>query len=147
MALDPITSLLEIGKSAIERIWPDANKRAEELRKLEELKQRGDLARLDAEVKLLVAQLEVNKVEASHSSIFIAGPRPFVMWVCAISLLYAALIEPIMRFIATMYGYTGEYPVINTDITMQILMGMLGLGVMRSYDKMKNVDTKKISKV
>jgi hypothetical protein len=57
-------------------------------------------------------------------------------------LAYAAILEPILRLIATLWGYTGEFPVIDTTITMQILFGLLGLGAMRSYDKVKGVATK-----
>lgn len=137
MALDPISALFEAGKMAIERIWPDPIRRAEEVRKLEEMRQRGDLAELEAQVKLLNGQLEINKQEAAHKSIFVAGWRPFIGWCCGFALLYAAIVEPLMRFIAKMYGYTGEFPIIDTNITMQVLLGMLGLVASRSYDKGK----------
>ena len=83
MALDPISALFEAGKMAIERIWPDPNKRAEQLFKLE--------VRLNH-------LLEINKQEASHASIFVAGWRPFVGWCCGFGLLYASILEPLMRF-------------------------------------------------
>ena len=137
MALDPLTALFEAGKMAVERIWPDPIKRAEEVRKLEEMRQRGDLAELDAKVKLLLGQLDINKQEAAHKSIFVAGWRPFVGWCCGFSLLYVSIVEPLMRFTAFMYGYTGEFPEIDTSITMQVLLGMLGLVASRSYDKQK----------
>lgn len=135
MSFDPLSAIFDLGKSAIERIWPDPAKQAEELRKLSELKQNGDLALLEAQVKLLVGQLEINKMEAKHSSIWVAGWRPWVGWVCGASLLYVSLLEPIMRFIAMMCDYTGKFPVIDTSLTMQVLMGMLGFGAMRSFDK------------
>ena len=109
----------------------------EEIRKLEELHQRGDLAILNAEVQLLLGQINVNKTEANHKSIFVAGWRPFVGWVCGFGLLYASVIEPLMRFIATVNDYTGTFPVLDTTITMQVLLGMLGLGLMRTKEKEK----------
>lgn len=54
---------------------------------------------------------------------------------CGFGLAYASIIEPLMRFIATLCGYTGDFPVIDTTITMQVLLGMLGLGVMRTKEK------------
>jgi hypothetical protein len=90
----------------------------------------------------MVAQTDINKVEAASSSMFVAGWRPFVGWVGGFGLAYAAILEPILRLIATLWGYTGEFPVIDTTITMQILFGLLGLGAMRSYDKVKGVATK-----
>lgn len=147
MSLDPITALLNVGESVIERIWPDATKRAEEMRKLKEIEQKGDLAQLDAHVKSLVGQLEINKIEANHKSIFVAGWRPFCGWVGGLGLAYISIIEPTARFIAQVgFGYEGEFPEINTDITLQVLLGMLGLGVMRSADKRGNVQTDNINK-
>ena len=127
MSFDPLSAALDVGKTLIEKIWPDPVKQSEELRKLEELHQKGDLAELNARIKLITGQLEINKIEASHKSIFVAGWRPFVGWVCGFGLAYVSIIEPIMRFIAKISGYTGEFPVIDTTLTMQVLIGMLGL--------------------
>ena len=139
MSFDPLSALFDLGKSAIDKIWPDPIKRAEEVRKLEEMKQRGDLAELNAQVKLLTGQLEINKVEAASNNVFVSGWRPFVGWVCGLGLAYASIIEPLMRFIAKLNDYTGTFPVIDTSITMQVLLGMLGLGVMRTREKEKGV--------
>lgn len=137
MSFDPLTAALDVGKSLIEKIWPDPVKQSQEIRKLQELHQKGDLAILNAEVQLLLGQINVNKAEANHKSIFVAGWRPFVGWVCGLGLLYASLIEPLMRFIAKLSGYTGTFPALDTTITMQVLLGMLGLGLMRTKEKEK----------
>jgi hypothetical protein len=139
MSLDPLTAALDVGKSLIEKIWPDPVKQSEEIRKLEELHQRGDLATLNAEVQLLIGQININIAEAGHKSIFVAGWRPFVGWVCGFGLLYASVVEPIMRFIAKLSDYTGTFPALDTTITMQVLLGMLGLGLMRTKEKEKGV--------
>jgi hypothetical protein len=137
MSFDPLTAALDVGKSLIEKIWPDPVKQSQEIRKLQELHQKGDLAILNAEVQLLLGQINVNAAEANHKSIFVAGWRPFVGWVCGFGLLYASVIEPLMRFIATLNDYTGTFPVLDTTITMQVLLGMLGLGLMRTKEKEK----------
>ena len=137
MSFDPLSAALDVGKSLIEKIWPDPVKQSQEIRKLQELHQKGDLAALNAEVQLLLGQINVNATEASHKSIFVAGWRPFVGWVCGFGLLYASVIEPLMRFIATVNDYTGTFPVLDTTITMQVLLGMLGLGLMRTKEKEK----------
>ena len=137
MSFDPLSVALDVGKSLIEKIWPDPVKQSQEIRKLQELHQKGDLAVLNAEVQLLLGQINVNATEASHKSIFVAGWRPFVGWVCGFGLLYASVIEPLMRFIATVNDYTGTFPVLDTTITMQVLLGMLGLGLMRTKEKEK----------
>lgn len=144
MSLDPLTAAFDIGKSIISRVWPDPTDQAKQLFKLEELKQKGDLAQLNAMVVSLQGQLQINAVEAAHKSIFVAGWRPFIGWVGGFSLAYAGILEPLMRFIATVTGYEGDFPLIETASTITILMGMLGIGGMRSYDKKNKTQTDKL---
>ena len=132
MSIDPITAALELGTSVINKIWPDPVKQAEEVRKLQELAQQGDLAQLNAEVKLLVAQIELNTVEAAHDSMFVAGWRPAVGWVCCIGLLYNVLLAPFLDI-------WFEIPEIQTDLLYPVLLGMLGLGGLRSFEKFMGV--------
>ena len=135
MALDPISAALEIGNTVIQRLFPDPQQAAEAKLKLLEMQQNGDLA-------VMVAQTDTNKIEAGSSSVFVAGWRPFVGWVCGCGLAYVAIVEPIARFIATMLGYAGEFPPIDTTLTMQVLIGLLGMGGLRSLDKYNGVATK-----
>ncbi len=99
-----------------------------------------EIARLDAQA--LQNQTDVNKIEAASTNLFVSGWRPFVGWVCGFALAYVAILEPLLRFIAAMSGYEGSYPVIDTTITLQVLLGMLGLGGMRSFEKAKGVASK-----
>ncbi len=141
--MDPLSALFDLGKTAIEKIWPDPSKRAEELFRLEQLKQQGDLALLKAQVDLLLGQIEVNKIEAQSASLFVAGWRPWAGWVGGVAFAYASIVEPIARFVAkVVYDYQGNFPEINTELTIQVLLGMLGLGLMRSFDKKQGTDTK-----
>lgn len=151
MSFDPISAAFDLGKTAIERIWPDLIRRAEELRKLEELKQKGDLAELNAHVQLMLGQLEVNKAEAQHKSIFVAGWRPFIGWAGGFSLVYAGLIYPILTWVWVMLQAFEKIPqsisappLIETGILGTIVTGMLGIGTMRSYDKSKGIQTDSI---
>ena len=145
MALDTAaTAIFELGKMVISRVWKDPSEQAKELRLLETLRQTGDLAKLDAHVKLMIGQMEINKIEAGSKSIFIAGWRPFVGWSCGFSLVYVSIVEPIARFIMLANDYTGEFPVIDTTLTIQVLLGMLGIAGMRSFDKSKGVETNKL---
>jgi len=86
--------------------------------------------------------LKINEQEARNPRLFVAGWRPFIGWGCGFALLYASVFEPIMRFTAVLMGYNGSFPVLDTSITMQVLLGILGLGAMRSHDKLKGTDTK-----
>ena len=72
MSMDPLTAALDIGKVLIEKIWPNVADQAREIRLLEELHQKGELAQLNARVQLLTGQLKVNEKEAGHKSIFVA---------------------------------------------------------------------------
>jgi hypothetical protein len=90
-------------------------------------------------IRVDLAQLEVDRAEAASTSWFVAGWRPFVGWVCGAGLAYVAIIEPCARFTATMSGYTGAFPPIDTTLTMQVLLGMLGMGALRTVEKTKDV--------
>ena len=110
--------------------------------KLLELQQSGELAKLAAETELAKGQLAINQAEAASPRLWVSGWRPFVGWVGGAGLAYASILEPIARFVATIQGYTGAFPALDTTITMQVLFALLGIGGMRSWDKYKGVATK-----
>jgi len=86
--------------------------------------------------ELAKGQLEVNKVEAAHHSIFVSGWRPCIGWVCALGLLYNTILSNIL-------GIWVEVPEIDTTLLVPVMMGMLGLGAMRSYEKVQGVSREK----
>lgn len=136
MALDPISAALDIGGKLIDRLWPNPEEAAKAKLELLKMERDGDLA-------VMVAQTDINKVEAQNPHLFVSGWRPFIGWVCGASLIYAALIEPLARFIAkVIFSYVGEFPVIDTTLTLQILLGLLGLAGMRSWEKKEGVAAK-----
>ena len=133
-----ISGLFSAAQSLIERFFPDPEKKAAAQLELLKMQQTGELAQLAAETDLAKLQIQTNVEEAKSTNWFVAGWRPGIGWVCGAGLAYASLIEPFARFIAKVwFGYTGEFPVISTDLTLQILMGLLGLGAMRSVEKIK----------
>ena len=133
-----ISGLFTAAQSLIERFFPDPEKKAAAQLELLKMQQNGELALLASETDLAKLQIQVNVEEAKSTNWFVAGWRPGIGWVCGAGLAYASLIEPFARFIAKVwFGYTGEFPVISTDLTLQILMGLLGLGAMRSVEKIK----------
>jgi hypothetical protein len=135
-----LSGLFEIGKGIINRIFPDPAQAAAAQLELLKMQQNGDLAQLAADTDLAKLQIQTNIAEAAGNW-FTAGWRPCIGWVCGAGLAYAALIEPFARFTAKVwFDYTGEFPVIDTTLTMQILMGMLGLGAMRSVEKVKGAE-------
>ena len=93
--------------------------------------------------KANMAQLEVNKAEAAHKSLFVAGWRPFVGWVCALALAYHFIFQPIMVFAISLYGLSVTLPEFDMGSLMTILMGMLGLGGLRTFEKVQKVQRDK----
>ena len=83
------------------------------------------------------AQIEVNKVEANSNSLFVAGWRPFVGWTCGVALCYHFVLQPFLLFLLHSFGYQVDLPVFDMTTLMTILLGMLGLGGMRSFEKVK----------
>jgi hypothetical protein len=99
---------------------------------------------LDTEIhRANLAQIEVNKAEASHKSLFVAGWRPFVGWVCAGALAYHFIFQPIMVFAISVYGVSITLPEFDMGSLMTILMGMLGLGGLRTLEKVQKVSRDK----
>jgi hypothetical protein len=143
MALDPLTAVLEIGGKVLDKIFPDPIERDKAKLELFKLQQSGELAQLAADTDLAKGQIAINIEEAKSSSLFVSGARPFILWGCGFAMLYAALFEPIMRFIAVvMYHYAGTFPIIDTALTTQVLFGLLGLAGFRSLDKRNGVASK-----
>lgn len=142
-SFDPVSAVLNIGEKLIDRLWPDPAQRDAAKLKLFELQQTGELAKLAAETDLAKGQLAINQMEAQNPRLFVSGWRPWIGWVCGAAFTYAAVIEPVARFIAAVaFGYKGAFPVIDTWLTVQVLFGILGLGALRTREKEKGVAAK-----
>ena len=136
-----LSGLFDLGKGLIDRLFPDPAAKAAAQMELLKMQQAGELAQLAAETDLAKLQIQTNIEEAKSTNWWVAGWRPAIGWVCGAGLAYAALVEPFARFAAKVwFGYTGDFPIIDTDLTLQILMGMLGLGAMRSVEKIKGAE-------
>lgn len=133
-----LSGLFDVGKGLIERLFPDPAKAEAAKLELLKMQQSGELAELAAATDLAKAQIGVNLEEAKNASLLVSGWRPMVGWVGAFALGYAAILEPFARFIAQVgFQYNGPFPVIDTDITMQVLFGILGLGGYRTIERVK----------
>ena len=89
--------------------------------------------------ELAKGQLEVNKVEAAHKSLFVAGWRPAVGWTCCLGMASNFLLIPMANFALALTGSAIVVPLLDTGEMMPVLMGMLGLGAMRTYEKKQGV--------
>jgi len=82
-----------------------------------------------------LVQAEINKVQASHRSMFVAGARPSVLWVCSLGFLFAFVLNPILQWL---YPELGA-PVLPLDVMMELTIAMLGLAGLRTVEKLKGV--------
>lgn len=89
--------------------------------------------------KIDLAQLDINKQEAAHRSIFVAGWRPFIGWSCGLALAWTYVVTPILNFTLAQTGHLVDLPAMDMSQMMPVLMGMLGLGGLRTFEKYKNV--------
>ena len=128
-----LPSLLPAVTDIVGRFLPeDKEARAKAERELE-ASLANHLAKID------IAQLEINKTEAAHRSIFVAGWRPFIGWTCGVALCYSYVLQPIIMFIMGQTGHLVTLPQIDLAAMMPVLMGMLGLGGLRTFEKFKGV--------
>ncbi len=103
-------------------------------------------AKLEMEAKLLEAataqasqQAEINKAEAGHSSIFVAGWRPYIGWVCGMAIAWAFLLAPMLSWLLPVMGVVAAVPPLQTEFLLELVFAMLGLGGLRTFEKLKGV--------
>jgi len=124
----------------IDKLIPDPQAAADAKLKALEMAQKGELAALDADLRLALGQMEVNKAEAT-TDVFRGGWRPFCGWVCGAGLAYTFLLKPLLPWAVGLFGVAVPLlPAIDSDALMALLFGMLGLGGMRSWEKAKGVN-------
>lgn len=136
MPFDPVTAALNIGSTLIDRLIPDKTQAAAAKAQLLQMQLQGDL---DA----MKGQLTVDANEAANKSVFVAGWRPFVGWACGFAFVYAFVLQPLIQFIAVLSHRAFDpslLPKLDMTVMMPVLLGMLGLGAMRSYDKTQGTD-------
>ena len=128
-----ITQIAPILGGVLDRFFPNKEKAAEAQRAIE-------AALIENSAQINLAQIEVNKEEAKSRSIFIAGWRPFVGWTCGIALCWHFIGLPVTTFFIAWFGFdVPELPFFDMDSLLTVLMGMLGLGGLRTYEKMKGL--------
>lgn len=123
--------IFEIGKTLLDRFVPDpAAKAAAEM----------ELVKMaaDGELKQVIAQLEINAREAAHPSIFVSGGRPLFMWIGGFGFAYATIVQPILTWWARIKGWP-EPPDVNSELLWVVVTGLLGIGGLRSVEKVKGV--------
>lgn len=124
--LTGLGSVADLAGKAIDRIWPD--------------KTEQEKAQLAAAVAIVQGQMEVNKAEAASSSTFVAGWRPFIGWVCGSACAWNWIGLPIAKtFLPMLAGVSLTVAPADLSEMLPVLMGMLGLGGLRTFEKTKGV--------
>lgn len=107
-------------------------------------KVRGEIEKVavEAEALAMKTQGELTKIEASSKSIFLAGWRPALGWICVTGFLIHFIISPVMQWIAILLGKTISAPTLEVGALMSLVITLLGVGTMRTYEKKKNINNK-----
>ena len=131
------TALIPLIGTIVEKVIPDPQAAADAKLRVMELAQRGELAVLDADLKLALGQIEVNKAEAT-TDMFRGGWRPAVGWICVAGLAYQFILRPVLPWLVTLFGaQVPPLPTIDNESLMVLLTGMLGLGGLRTFERVK----------
>ena len=125
MAVDPLTAGIELATAVIGKIWPD--------------KSAAEAAQLAAQVAIVQGQLDTNKAEAASPSGFTSGWRPAIGWVCASALACQYIARPLLQWAGIVTGHPWPaLPGIDGNL-WELMLGMLGLGGLRTFEKTKGV--------
>ena len=125
MSLDPLTAGVDLATTVINKIWPD--------------KSAAEAAQLAAAVALVQGQMDVNKAEAVSPNAFTSGWRPAIGWVCGLALLFQYILRPMLMWFGVIAGH--QWPPLPgiDDNLWQLMLGLLGLGGLRTFEKTKGV--------
>jgi hypothetical protein len=125
MDITGLGSVADLAKTAINAIWPD--------------KTEQEKAQLAAAVQLVQGQIDINKAEAANPNTFVSGWRPFIGWVCGAGCAWNWIGLPIAKAGLAMYGHPLDMSPADLSEMMPLLLGMLGLGGLRTVEKIKGV--------
>ena len=125
---------------SVTKLIPDKNARAK-------AKEQAETAMLSGVMAIVQGQLEINKMEATHKSIFVAGWRPAIGWICGAGLAWNFIVQPVILWLAfTLDADLSGAPSLDIAELMGLLMGMLGMGGLRTYEKRAGVANETLPK-
>lgn len=131
----PFLDFLNLGSKLIDRIIPDPAQKAAAQLELMKLNQSGQLSAMDNEVKIQLAEIEVDRVEASMTG-YKGAWRPTVGYICCVGLLYQFLLQPLLAWLSGIRHWAVP-PVLDMGTLVTLLGGLLGLGGMRTAEKLQ----------
>ncbi len=133
MLLDLIPAISKL----LDKLIPDPEAREKAKIELLKAERSSDLEALRLALSADQAQTEINQQEAAHSDRFVAGWRPFIGWVCGVSFAYHFVLQPLLAFAIMNSGGEVKLPAFDMDALSTVLMGMLGLGGLRTIEKIR----------
>jgi len=133
VSADPISAGIDLVSTFVGKFVKDKDLAAKLLHE-------ANSQEMASEIQARLGQMEVNKIEAASKSLFVSGWRPAVGWICVLSLGYQFFLSPFIRFIAiVVMDNPPTFPVLDSSQLTPILIGMLGLGGLRTYEKVNKV--------
>ena len=126
-----------LGSKVIDKIWPDPVQRDAAKLELLKLQQSGELAQLTADTNLMIEQIKVNQAEAANPSVFVSGWRPAIGWVCGAACGWNWIGLPVVKLALEIYGHPINLAPADLTEMLPVLMGMLGLGGLRTIEKLQ----------
>ncbi len=139
MAFPFIGALIPVVGKLLDKIIPDADAANKAKAELKRLEHDESMAEFRGEFELALAQLAVNKEEAKAGP-FRGGWRPFIEWVCGFAFAYNFVALPLLTWVSTIWQIPVPPSAFDLSLMMPVLLGMLGLGGMRSFEKSKGIN-------
>ena|ERR1700743_786615 len=136
-----LDDIIGAGLDIINKFIPDPAAKAQAAYQMAQLQQQTEFKELDAQIATINSQTDTNKVEAANSSLFVAGWRPFIGWICGSGLAWNYAGIPIITTIMVLFGHPVTIAQADLSEMMPLLIGMLGLGGMRTYEKTQGVNS------
>ena len=125
MSVTGLGEIADFASNIVNKIWPDASQAQKDA--------------LAFQLAQMQSQTDTNKTEAANQSIFVAGWRPFIGWVCGAGLAFAFIISPLATWGCELAGHPVKFPELDLGTLMTLLFGMLGLGAMRTTEKINGL--------
>jgi len=132
MSIDPVTAGLDVFGKVIDKIFPDKTQADAAKAELLKMQINGDL-------QLALGQQATNTAEAGSTSVFVAGWRPFIGWVCGMGCAWNWIGLPIAKLVCALMGQVIVLQMADLSEMMPLLLGMLGIGGMRTFEKVRGV--------
>ena len=132
-------TLIPAISNLLDKIIPDPEAREKAKQELLNSERAADLQELQLALTADQTQADVDKQEAGSSNLFVAGWRPFIGWVCGVAFAYHFIVQPMLAFAIANSGSKVELPTFDMQTLSTVLMGMLGLGGLRTLEKVRSV--------